>query len=102
MIETIVLATKAENRGGECDCCLDHIHLLMCHSDVQTACTVWCVGGGSVSELDRSVITAESGDKKDCLRFWVSLMPNSESSGEFRSSQPASSGNVSPSVAIDL
>lgn len=48
MIETIVLATKAENRGGECDCCLDHIHLLMCHSDVQTACTVWWGGGGEV------------------------------------------------------
>lgn len=41
MIETIVLATRAGNCGGECDCCLDHIHLLKCHFDVHKASTAW-------------------------------------------------------------
>jgi len=100
MIETIILATKAENCGGECDCCLDHIHLLKCHFDVHIANTAWWKKK-VLSELHTSVITTESGDKKGCLRFWVSLMPNSAFSREFRNSQPASSGNVSPLDAID-
>lgn len=68
MIETIVLARRAGNCGGECDCCLDHIHLLKCHFDVHKASTAWWKKR-VLSELHRSVITTESGDKKRLFKI---------------------------------